>query len=466
MDLRKILTGIAALAFAGGTLTAVTTSAPASAAPGDVIVSETFSGGTLPSGWNAVDGTWSVQNGRLVGTAANGANNKITFGRKLNDFRFEADVRFDSVVSTSRWAALGLDVPASGATPWWIATMRSGSTASNGLEFAQRTTANTWNVTDTAAAPYAAGTGRNVKVSIEVHGTQARWSFDGTEVMRTSSLVRSANGGQALFVNGATVSFDNIKITELPRNAHLRSSGAPVTVIAHRGASAAAPENTLAAQDLALRAGADLIENDVQPSSDGVPFVLHDSTVDRTTDGTGAIRNRTSAYLKTLDAGSWFSPQYAGERMPTLAEQLADLRARGGRLLLEIKGSHTKAQVAKIIEVIRAQQMTPHVFVQSFDTASLRYVRELAPELPLGLLRSTLDADPAAVAADLGLTAYNPSASALLARPSAITALHNADIAVMAWTSDSPTQWTSLEAAGVDGIITNKPADLVAWNQN
>jgi len=169
----------------------------------------------------------------------------------------------------------------------------------------------------------------------------------------------------------------------------------------------------------------------VQPSSDGVPFVLHDSTVDRTTDGTGAIRGLTSTHLKTLDAGSWFSPQYAGEKMPTLAEQLADLRTRGGDLLLEIKGSHTKAQVATVVNVIRAQQMTSRVFVQSFDTGSLKYVRELAPELPLGLLRGTLDAGPAAVAADLGLTAYNP-----------------------------------LEAAGVDGIITNKPAELVAWNQN
>ncbi|GAA2734596.1 glycerophosphodiester phosphodiesterase [Actinocorallia aurantiaca] len=465
MNLKRISTGIAALTLTGGTL-AVTAPAPAVARPGDVVVSEDFSGGTLPSGWNAVDGTWSVQNGRLVGTAANGANNKITFGSRLNDFRFEADVRFESVVNSSRWAALGLDVPANGAAPWWIATMRSGSTASNGLEFAQRTASNAWNVTKTAAAPYAAGTGRNVKVSVEVHGGQARWSFDGTEIMRTSGLVRSANGRQGLFVNGATVSFDNIKITELPRNTHLRSSGGPVTVIAHRGASAAAPENTIAAQDIARRAGADLIENDVQPSSDGVPFVLHDSTVDRTTDGSGAIRDLTSTHLKTLDAGSWFSPQYAGERMPTLAEQLADLRTRGGDLLLEIKGSHTRAQVAKIIEVVRAQQMASRVFVQSFDTGSLKYVRELAPELPLGLLRTTLDADPAAVAADLGLTAYNPSASSILARPSAITALHNADIAVMAWTSDSATQWTSLEAAGVDGIITNKPAELVAWNQN
>ncbi|MEU7823381.1 glycerophosphodiester phosphodiesterase family protein [Catellatospora sp. NPDC049133] len=454
---------LAALALCGTALAAATS--PAVAAPGDVVVSADFSSGTLPAGWRAVDGTWTVQNGRLHGTAtSSSANNKITFGRNLAHFRFEATARFESVTASTRWAALGLDVPADGATPWWIATMRSGTTASNGVEFAQRTAAGAWNVTNTAAAPYAAGTGRDVRIAAEVHGSQARWLFDGVEVLRTTSLQRSTGGGQALFVNGATVSFDDVRVTELaPANAYLRGPGAPVAVIAHRGASSAAPENTLVAQEIARRAGADWIENDVQPSSDGVPFILHDSTVDRTTDGTGAIRGMTSAQLKALDAGSWFAPHYTGVRMPTLAEQLADLRTRGGNLLLEIKGAHTRDQVAKIVQVIREQQMTGRVFIQSFDVASLQYSHELAPELPIGLLRSTLDADPVALAAQLHLTAYNPAGSALLARPALVADLHQAGVAVMAWTIDSAAQWRSLDQLGVDGIITNRPAELAGW---
>ena len=83
-----------------------------------------------------------------------------------------------------------------------------------------------------------------------------------------------------------------------------------------------------------------MIENDVQPTKDGVPVILHDETVDRTTDGTGAIRSLTAAQVAGLDAGSWFAPGYAGLRVPTLAAQLDGLKTRGGNLLLEIKGAH------------------------------------------------------------------------------------------------------------------------------
>ncbi|MGW4466877.1 glycerophosphodiester phosphodiesterase [Micromonospora sp. NPDC004704] len=456
---------LAALAVTGGAAVAVTASSPAAAEPGNVVVSENFSSGSLPAGWNAVDGAWKVENGRLYGTSASSAdNNKITFGRHLNDFRFEATMRFETVSAATRWASLGLDVPADGATPWWIATMRSGTTAANGLEFAQRTTANTWVVPNTASAPYAAGTGRDIRVAVEVHGNQARWIFDGREAMRTNSLQRSADGIQALFVNGATVSYDDVTVTELPPNGYIRPEGSPFTVIAHRGASAAAPENTLVAQEIARKGGADWIENDVQPSKDGVPFILHDGTVDRTTDGTGNIRDLTAEQIKALDAGSWFGPQYVGERVPTLAEQLADLRTRGGSLLLEIKGKHTKDEVATIIQVIRDEQMMSRVFVQSFEVDALQYTYELAPELPLGLLRSGLDADPVAISKQLHLTAYNPDGNALLAKPEIIAPLHAAGVAVMAWTMDSAGLWQRLERAGTDAIITNRASELVGWN--
>ncbi|MBM0230776.1 glycerophosphodiester phosphodiesterase [Micromonospora sp. STR1_7] len=462
----RVAAALAAFAVIGGTVAvAVGTSSPATAGPGTVVVSENFSAGSLPAGWRAVDGTWKVENGRLHGTSAgSGENNKITFGRHLNDFRLEATMRFETVSAATRWASLGIDVPADGATPWWIATMRSGTTAANGLEFAQRTTANAWVVTNTASAPYAAGTGRDVRVAVEVHGNQARWIFDGREVMRTSSLQRSANGVQALFVNGSTVSYDDVVVTELPANGYIRPEGSPLTVIAHRGASAVAPENTLVAQEIARRGGADWIENDVQPSRDGIPFILHDGTVDRTTDGTGNIRDLTAAQIKTLDAGSWFGPHYVGERVPTLAEQLADLRTRGGNLLLEIKGKHTRDEVATIIQVIRDEQMMGRVFVQSFEVDALRYTFELAPELPLGLLRSSLDADPVAIARELHLTAYNPDGNALLAKPEVVAPLHAAGVAVMAWTMDSAGLWQRLERIGTDGVITNRASELVGWN--
>ncbi|MFC9387770.1 glycerophosphodiester phosphodiesterase [Streptomyces venezuelae] len=244
----------------------------------------------------------------------------------------------------------------------------------------------------------------------------------------------------------------------------MRAAGAPLTVIAHRGASSAAPENTLVSDEVARRGGAVWIENDVQPSKDGVPYIVHDTTVDRTTDGTGPVRSLTAAQLDALDAGSWFAPSYAGTRVPTLAAQLADLKERGGKLLLEIKGRHSRAEVARIVREIRAQDMTGRVFVQSFDIPSLRYARQLAPELPLGLLRATLDADPVALARDLHLAAYNVADTALTTRPDVVAELHAAGVAVNVWTVDSPARWKALDALGVDGIITNRPTELTGWS--
>ncbi len=435
-----------------------------SAGPGGTVVRQSFDGTALPAGWKPVSGTWKVENGRLVGTG--GSRARITFGAPLTDFRFEATARFEKVAEPTRWFALGLDVPASGATPWWIATLRSGSTASNGVEFAQRTPADTWNVTDTAAAVGAAGTGKDVRVRVDVHGSRADWYLDGRKVLGTGALRRSADGRQALLVDGATVSFDDVRVTALaPANPYLRAATGEALVVAHRGASAAAPENTLAAQELARRAGADLIETDGQISKDGVPYVMHDSTVDRTTDGTGDLTTLTSAQLDALDAGSWFSPGYAGERVPTLRAQGADLKARGGRLLLEIKRAASKDQVARMLDALRAAGvLTPdRVFVQSFSKQHLIWARELAPGLPRGYLTSTLDADPVGVVQELGLTAYNPSATALATRPSVVADLHRAGVATMVWTVDQPAQWKTLESLGVDAIITNRPAELAAW---
>ncbi|MFE9610681.1 glycerophosphodiester phosphodiesterase [Streptomyces sp. NPDC006012] len=440
--------------------------APGAIAPQNrTVLAEDFSRSALPAGFTAVEGTWQVKDGRLYGTSANaGQQSRITFGEHLDDFRIEVTARFESANDAARWTAMGLDVPADGAVPWQIATMRSGTTATNGLEFAQRTAANAWNVTDTAAAPSAAGTGRDVRIAVEVHGAKARWFFNGTEAMRTSRLARSGGGVEALVVNGATVSFDDLKVTELPAENHIRPAGSPLTVIAHRGASSAAPENTLVSDEIARRGGAEYIENDVQPNKDGIPYVLHDATVDRTTDGIGRIRDLTSAQLNALDAGSWCAPAYEGARVPTLAAQLADLKSRGGDLLLEIKGAHTRDEVATIVKAVRDHGMTGRVFVQSFEVSALQYAHELAPELPLGLLRDSLDADPVAVAKELHLAAYNPSDGALSKNPGVVKDLHAAGVAVNVWTVDSAARWQALEAAGVDGIITNRPAELSGWN--
>ncbi len=257
---------------------------------------------------------------------------------------------------------------------------------------------------------------------------------------------------------------DNPTLTPLANESFIREQGGPLRVWAHRGGSSAAPENTAVADEVARRAGAEWIEIDVQPTKDGVPVILHDATVDRTTDGTGAVRSLTAAQVAGLDAGSWFAPAYAGQRVPTLASQLDGFKTRGGNLLLEVKGEHTRETVDRIVAEIRRRGMSRRVFVQSFEPQHLRWVRELAPELPRGLLRSTLDPDPVTIAKDLELSAYNPSDAAFETRPGIVADLHAVGVAVNVWTIDDANRWNALEKAGVDGIITNRPAELAGWN--
>jgi glycerophosphoryl diester phosphodiesterase len=242
----------------------------------------------------------------------------------------------------------------------------------------------------------------------------------------------------------------------------LRASGPP-WVIGHRGAAARAPENTLPSFRAAWAAGAGWVEADVQPTADGVPVILHDDDLDRTTDGTGPLRSRAAPAVATLDAGGWFGPEFAGTRVPTLAELLSALAAEDRRLLLEIKGDHTARQIQAVLDQIRAGGVGERVFLESFELDALRMVREILPEEPVGLLVERIDHDPLAACRQLGATSYNPEFRELLARPDLVGRLHEADIAVMVWTADEPSDWARLTDLGVDAIITDDPGALLAW---
>jgi glycerophosphoryl diester phosphodiesterase len=451
---------LAALAVAGVLLF------PAVATADDPVLEEHFDGTALPSGWRAVEGEWSVSGGRLVGRSTGSQLSRITFGPHLENYRVELTLRFETVAEPTRWTAVGIDMPQDGSVPWWHAALRSGSTAPNGVEFAERTAANTWNVTDAGSAPAAAGTGRDVDVAIEVRGNRGRWFFDGEQVLSTRSIRRSADGRLGFVLSGATVSFDDVVVTPVePESLVLPDDDDVVPrVVAHRGYSSVAPENTLAAVASGARSGADWVEIDVATSADGVPYVLHDNTVDRTTEGTGALPSLQSAYLDGLDAGSWFTPAFTGQPLPRFDPMLEEYLRGPADLLLEIKGPETRAELERIIGMVRARGMIGRTLLQSFDEQVLRDARAIAPDLRLGLLRSALDADPLATAEALDVATYNPSWTALRGRDDVIDRLNAAGIAVMPYTVDNPAEWPVMRDAGVDAVITNRPGALVGWN--
>jgi glycerophosphoryl diester phosphodiesterase len=223
---------------------------------------------------------------------------------------------------------------------------------------------------------------------------------------------------------------------------------------AHRGASAEAPENTLAAFRRALEAGADGIELDVHLSRDGIPVVLHDETLDRTTDGEGPVAAYTSEVLQTLDAGSWFDPHFSGEALPTLDETL---RLLAGRLRLNLEVKDVRAGTA-VVEVLRRYPQTDAV-VSSFDYGVLSGLRRTVPDLPLAVLHGAGNWRRALECAEaLRACAFHPRAD-LVSRP-LMAACRRRQLSVFAWTVDDPGRARALARLGVAGVFTNDPARL------
>ncbi|TDD95389.1 glycerophosphodiester phosphodiesterase [Actinomadura rubrisoli] len=244
---------------------------------------------------------------------------------------------------------------------------------------------------------------------------------------------------------------------------------AKVTNVAHRGASAYAPENTLAAFRLAKSRHADVFEIDVQETKDHKLVVLHDSTLARTTNvekvypngGPWKVSSLTLAQIKRLDAGSWFSTRYRGERVPTLAEVLKTMRSAGLGLLLEIKNPASYPGIERRIAAelrrspgwLRSDPRERRLVIQSFDWNSVRRFHSALPAVPTALLGAPKAADLPKMAkfADQ----INPKYADLSA--SYVKKVHAARMHVLTWTLDDRTRMRKAVGLGVDGIITNKP---------
>jgi glycerophosphoryl diester phosphodiesterase len=231
--------------------------------------------------------------------------------------------------------------------------------------------------------------------------------------------------------------------------------------VAHRGYSAVAPENTLPAFAAAVRAGATHVEFDVRTTADGVPVVVHDRTLDRTTTGAGPVSDLSFSEIAGLDAGAWFSPAYADVRVPTLAETLDLLAGSAADLLLEIKPPAGVDQVKVIVSQLG--DLLPRTIVQSFDPEIVGLVRSVAPDVRRGLLRLRYDPGTVALARSLGVVCCNPPVRDVLTDPATTAALTAAGVDVLPWTANDIAEWPALTAAGVPGVITDRVAELVGW---
>jgi glycerophosphoryl diester phosphodiesterase len=235
--------------------------------------------------------------------------------------------------------------------------------------------------------------------------------------------------------------------------------GKTVLCVAHRGGAAYAPENTLAAFKNAIDLGADYFELDVHLSSDGHVIVFHDDTLNRTSDGKGLLKDHTLAQLKKLDAGSWFSPRFKGERIPTLEEALNLARGKIG-VVIEIKNGpffHEGIE-KKVVGMIQERKMEKDVIIISFDHACLQKIHRLDPSIQTGVLFYANILDSHKVAKDVGAAYIGPGVE--LTTEKMIMDCQRNGIKVNPWTANDEAQINRLISWGTDAITTDRP-DLV-----
>ncbi|MGE5463990.1 MAG: glycerophosphodiester phosphodiesterase [Syntrophothermus sp.] len=247
---------------------------------------------------------------------------------------------------------------------------------------------------------------------------------------------------------------------------NLESLSQPI-IFAHRGASSYAPENTLASFELALALQADAIELDVKLSADGQVIVIHDSTVDRTTNGKGKVRDLTLAELKSLDAGSSFSPKFAGEKIPTL-EEVFEAMGKRTFINIELKNYTTRSDdlVELVCMLVKRYQLQKYVMFSSFFPSALSKARSYLPEVPRGLL--ALNGLLGVWARSFGFSfgkydALHPNLKDFTQQE--VTRVHRLKRRVHVYTVNKAEDMRRLFKWGVDGIFTDDPKLAVKVRQ-
>lgn len=245
-----------------------------------------------------------------------------------------------------------------------------------------------------------------------------------------------------------------------------------VEVIAHRGSSGAAPENTLAAVRLAIRHDSDVVENDIQRTRDGELVIIHDTTLDRTTDVEQVFPARapwnvgdfTLEEIKRLDAGAWFAPRFAGQEVPTLEEWVNAVGGKAG-MLLEPKSPALYPGIERDLDkelrslpAFNRALRDDRVVMQSFDHVWLRQYKDLAPDVPVGLLYGTDPTEAEITAAATWAQQINPALGAI--DEDTVERIHAHGLEAQVWTVNAGQDMYTAMEWQVDGIITNYPQVL------
>ncbi len=240
-----------------------------------------------------------------------------------------------------------------------------------------------------------------------------------------------------------------------------------IEVIAHRGYSARAPENTLAAVEAALRAGADAVEWDVHVAACGTPVLFHDVALGRTSNGVGPVRRRTLAQLQALDAGSWFSPEFAGERIPSLEQALDRVKGRVGRVYTEVKGYRELEDLDRMVRIVRDADLLYDTVFISMDWGVLERIAGQDETVGIGYIVEERSRFEEAVerASASPRSIVDLDHRLVLAEPDLVARARARDVEVAVWTVDDVDEAGRLVDAGVERLTTNEVERLLNWRR-
>ncbi len=445
----------------------------AASAAAPTLLRESFDGadGKLPAGWRVSRGAWRVDKGALIADSVKGEAYVLAGDAAWENYEVEVTATFVKVREPSRWLSIVFRAPADASTPFSHFPIRQRTTARNGTEFAVRATWKRWSVRAAAKARADAKLGAPRRLRVVVQGTRVQGYLDGQRVIDSQFCVDRETGCAGLGVSGCVARFDDFVVRALPRGPE-----PPPAVdhperclcIAHRGFSAVYPENTLLAVMKGIEASADGIEFDVYNSSDRVPVLMHDKTVQRTTDGTGEVAELTLAQLGKLDAGAWKDKRFAGEPVPTLLDVLRKMKATTAKAMIEVKPDGIAREV---VSAVRAADMLGQSVAISFSDQACTDVHALEPGLPVALVVGGKPKGTMGQQADSLCGRARKCGAAILdlnfqmLSPEFVAELRRRAFRVWCWTVDDPVVMDALARWGVEAITTNRPDLMAQWRR-
>ena len=231
-----------------------------------------------------------------------------------------------------------------------------------------------------------------------------------------------------------------------------------MSIIAHRGGALLAPENTIAAYQNAVNLGADYYELDARLSKDDSLMIMHDDTIDRTTSGSGVLSSLIYLQLRLYDAGSWFAPEFTGQKIPTLYEALSVAKGTKTKVVIEIKSNEERI-AGKVVDLVKAMNMEDEVLVSCFNLNQIAQVRTLDPSIEIQQFVNSVDQSEINQ-----LKAINAEwiGSGSEVTPELRDSVHAAGMLLNIWTIDDGAKMVKYNSEGYDAVTTNDPITAMA----